>query len=228
VVAVSLKNPWIQDSVEIYVDPGNAKNGSYRYDDTQIRISADNAVSFGTGDETFQRNRVQSATTRVDGGYVVEAAISLLEYGGEGTFHGLDFQVNDAANGARSSIRNWADPTGLGYQSTARWGVGQLMAPVDPRAESTVTGVPDPVVAKANKKLKYTVTVTAAERPTGELTVYDGTTVIATATLDGSDRGTVTIHLPRLSSGLHHLSVEYSGSELVQGALSAPVTVTIL
>lgn len=128
-VDVSGSDPWIQDSVEIYVDPGNAKNGSYRYDDTQIRISAENSVSFGTGDEAFQRARVISATRLVDGGYVVEAAISLLEYGGEGTFHGVDFQVNDAAAGARSSIRNWADPSGAGYQSTARWGVARLVGP---------------------------------------------------------------------------------------------------
>ncbi|WP_395243928.1 endo-1,4-beta-xylanase [Agromyces sp. MMS24-K17] len=127
VVDVSGSDPWIQDSIEVYVDPGNAKNGSYRYDDTQIRISAANAVSFGTGDEAFQRARVQSATATVDGGYVVEAAISLLEYGGEGTFHGLDFQVNDASNGQRTAIRNWADPTGAGYQSTAHWGVGRLV-----------------------------------------------------------------------------------------------------
>src|SRR5690606_23314179 len=51
VVDVSGSDPWTQDSVEIYVDAGNAKNGPYRYDDTQIRINADNAVSFGTGDE---------------------------------------------------------------------------------------------------------------------------------------------------------------------------------
>lgn len=130
VVDVSGSDPWVQDSVELYVDAGNAKNGSYRYDDTQIRINADNAVSFGTGDETFQRNRVQSSATRVEGGYVVEAAISLLEYGGPGTFHGLDFQVNDATDGTRTAIRNWADPTGAGYQSTARWGVGQLLPEV--------------------------------------------------------------------------------------------------
>ncbi|KQZ85903.1 hypothetical protein ASD56_06380 [Microbacterium sp. Root166] len=130
VVDVSGSDPWIQDSVEIYVDPGNAKNGSYRYDDSQIRISSANVVSFGTGDEAFQRARVQSATALVDGGYVVEAAISLLEYGGADTFHGLDFQVNDAAEGQRTSIRNWADPTGAGYQSTARWGVGRLLPEV--------------------------------------------------------------------------------------------------
>lgn len=129
VVDVSGSDPWIQDSVEIYVDAGNAKNGPYRYDDTQIRISAENVVSFGAGgDEAFQRARVESATALVDGGYVVEASISLLDSSGLGTVHGLDFQVNDASDGARSSIRNWADPSGAGFQSTARWGVGQLVA----------------------------------------------------------------------------------------------------
>jgi endo-1,4-beta-xylanase len=128
VVDVSGSDPWIQDSVEIYVDGGNAKNGGYRADDTQIRVSARNAVSFGTGDEAAQRARLVSATTTTDGGYRVEAAIDLLSYGGAGTFHGLDFQVNDASDGARTAVRNWADPTGAGYQSTARWGVGQLVA----------------------------------------------------------------------------------------------------
>jgi len=131
VIDVSGSDPWIQDSVEIYVDGGNFKNGAYRYDDTQIRINAENVVSFGTGDETFQANRVDSATSPIDGGYAVEAAISLLEYGGEGTFHGIDVQVNDATAGARDAIRNWADPTGAGYQSTARWGVAQLVAGED-------------------------------------------------------------------------------------------------
>ncbi len=119
-------DPWIQDSVEFYVDAGNVKNGSYRADDTQIRINYKNVTSFGTGDEAAQKARLVSATKVVDGGYVVEASISLLEAGGLGTFQGLDFQVNDASAGARTGIRNWADPTGNGYQSNARWGVGRL------------------------------------------------------------------------------------------------------
>ena len=123
-------DPWTQDSVEIYMDAGNSKNGSYRPDDMQIRINADNVVSFGTGDEATQAARLTSATALVDGGYVVEAAINLLDYGGAGTFQGLDFQVNDATDGDRTSITNWADPSGLGYQSTAHWGVGGLVAAV--------------------------------------------------------------------------------------------------
>ncbi len=125
-------DPWTQDSVEIFVDAGNVKNGPYRYDDTQVRINYLNATSFGTGDEGFQANRVRSATKVVSGGYLVEASISLLEEGGLGTFHGLDFQVNDATNGARTAVKAWADPTGLGYQTTARWGVAQLVVTPPP------------------------------------------------------------------------------------------------
>ncbi|WP_423465346.1 endo-1,4-beta-xylanase [Promicromonospora sp. MS192] len=129
VVDVSGSDPWVQDSVELYVDGGNAKNGGYRADDTQIRVSAAGAVSFGTGDEAAQRARVESAATATDGGYRVEVSVDLLSYGGAGTFHGLDFQVNDATAGTRTAVRNWADPTGAGYQSTARWGVGLLAGP---------------------------------------------------------------------------------------------------
>ncbi|MEE6261690.1 endo-1,4-beta-xylanase [Plantactinospora sonchi] len=138
VVDVSGSDPWTQDSVEIYVDAGNAKNGPYRYDDTQIRINADNVVSFGTGDEAFQAGRLTSAAVRTGTGYTVEAAISLLEYGGQDTFHGLDFQVNDASGGARTAIRNWADPVGTGYQTTARWGVGRLVGPAEGNVDLVV------------------------------------------------------------------------------------------
>ncbi|MFY1668985.1 endo-1,4-beta-xylanase [Plantactinospora sp. WMMB334] len=141
VVDVSGSDPWTRDSVEIYVDGGNAKNGPYRYDDTQIRINAENGVSFGTGDEAFQRGRLTSAAVRTDTGYTVEAAISLLEYGGLGTFHGLDFQVNDATGGTRTAIRNWADQLGTGYQTTSRWGVGRLVGPADGNVDITVENV---------------------------------------------------------------------------------------
>ncbi|WP_309135035.1 endo-1,4-beta-xylanase, partial [Cellulomonas sp.] len=128
VVDLSGSDPWIKDSVEIYVDAGNAKNTSYRYEDMQIRINADNGVTFGAGgDQGYQDGRVTSATTRTATGYRVEVAIGLDDRGGLGTFHGLDFQVNDAAQGQRAGIRNWADPSGQGYQTPARWGVGRLV-----------------------------------------------------------------------------------------------------
>ncbi|MCQ4965669.1 hypothetical protein NE652_12070, partial [Bifidobacterium pseudocatenulatum] len=45
-----------------------------------------------------------------------------------GTFERVDFQINDAKNGARIGNRNWADPTGAGYQTASHSGVLLLLA----------------------------------------------------------------------------------------------------
>ncbi len=124
-------DPWTKDSVEIYLDSGNFKNGSYRYDDLQLRVDADNGVTIGAVDENFQLPRLQTATARTTTGYLVEVSIDLLGGAGPQTVHGLDFQVNDGFEGNRVSIRNWADPSGQGYLSTSRWGVGQLVSAPD-------------------------------------------------------------------------------------------------
>ncbi len=131
-------DPWTKDSVEIYVDSGNFKNGSYRYDDLQLRVNADNGVTIGAVDENFQLPRLQTATARTSTGYLVEVSIDLLGGAGPETVHGLDFQVNDGFEGDRVSIRNWADPSGQGYLSTSRWGVGQLVAAPDAAPELVI------------------------------------------------------------------------------------------
>lgn len=128
-IDVSSSDAYQQDSVELFFDPGNAKNGAYRAEDAQMRINVNNVHSFGTGDAAEQEARLRSATSLTDTGYLVEAAVTLLGHGGLGTFHGLDFQINDGTDGERTSVRSWAEPTGTGYQTTARWGVGQLVVP---------------------------------------------------------------------------------------------------
>ena len=131
-IDVSSSNAYEQDSVELFVDPGNAKKGTYRAIDTQMRINANNLHTFGTGDVAEQEARLRSATKLTDTGYIIEAAITLEGEGGLGTFQGLDFQVNDGTAGARTSVHSWAEPTGTGYQTTARWGVAQLVASTVP------------------------------------------------------------------------------------------------
>ena len=135
-------NPWEKDSVEVYIDRGNTKSGQYTNDIQQIRVSADGAeLSFGSGaSEDVQKSMVQTAGKLVDGGYVVEMAIN-LGTAEAGTFEGVDFQINDAKNGARIGIRNWADPTGAGYQTASHWGVLRLLA--DP-SETETPGGEDP------------------------------------------------------------------------------------
>ncbi|WP_203136046.1 endo-1,4-beta-xylanase [Microbacterium sp. JZ31] len=233
-IDVTGADPWIQDSVEIYVDPGNAKNGAYRYDDTQIRISAANAVSFGTGDEAYQQARVTSRTSTVEGGYVVEAAISLLEYGGEGTFHGLDFQVNDATDGARTGIRNWADPTGRGYQSTGHWGVGQLVAAPEPTPVDTTLAV-----ANATARYGTEATLSAKVAPagaTGTVSFRLGEKVLCTAEVEAGVAtcranapvpGTYTVKAAYAGDAGHNASSAAFTLSVAKGALTEAPTPTI-
>jgi endo-1,4-beta-xylanase len=226
VIDSSGSDPWIQDSVEIYVDGGNAKNGTYRADDTQIRIGANGAVSFGTGDEAAQRARVVSAVALSDGGYRVEAAIDLLSYGGLGTFQGLDFQVNDASEGARTSISNWADPTGAGYQSTAHWGVGELVEgkdagptpPTPPVDAMTVT------LGKTTVTAGGQLTVSVSHATPGasiEVWLHSEPVLLARGTVSSTGTYTPTVTIPAsTAAGAHTITVVTAAGEA-----SAPLTV---
>jgi endo-1,4-beta-xylanase len=98
-----------------------------------------NVHSFGSGDAAAQEARLRSATKLTATGYVVEAAVTLLGHGGLDSFQGLDFQVNDGTGGVRTAVHSWAEPTGTGYQTTARWGVGQLVGSAVPAWSSTRT-----------------------------------------------------------------------------------------
>ncbi len=184
-------DPWIQDSLEIFVDTGNLKNGPYLYETSQLRISYLNAVSFGTGDEGYQDGRLESATRVVDGGYVVEASIDLgSEASGAGTFHGLDFQVNDATAGVRTAVKGWADPTGLGYQSSERWGVVELLETVDPGPGPDPEPQPDPQVSVEDR------TVRAGQRLDVVLSGFaPGSTVELTLERIRGERVAVTVDL---------------------------------
>ncbi|HET9345402.1 MAG TPA: endo-1,4-beta-xylanase [Candidatus Limnocylindrales bacterium] len=228
-------DPWVEDSFEIYVDAGNVKNGSYRFDDTQIRINFNNVTSFGTGDEAFQDARLTSATQIVADGYVVEASISLLEAGGVGTFHGLDLQVNDATAGVRTSIRNWADPTGLGYQSTSRWGVGRLVP----------AGVPTTIDYAGSRRVQigkpptFGVVLSAPEascvggRPLAfsldrdPVTGGPGPIELGEATTNDDGRAKLTVGSTGWSAGSYLLTVASAGNDLCAGSsTSVEITVT--
>ena len=149
---------YLEDSVEFFVDPANAKSGPFNPVDGHYRVNFDNEQSFG-GDPSVIGDNLESATTITETGYIVEASIQLTEpeavalaaAAEDGPFIGVEFQVNDATPGstARTSVRSWSDPTGRSYQDTSRWGVGQLVdtldveVPVDP-ADPVVPGDEDP------------------------------------------------------------------------------------
>ena len=66
-------DPWEQDSVEIFIDENNNKTGFYELDDAQSRVNFVNEQSFGTGASAVN---FKTATKEIDGGYIIEAAIS--------------------------------------------------------------------------------------------------------------------------------------------------------
>lgn len=159
-------NAWEQDSVEIFLDPVNAKSGPYNPADGQYRINYLNAVSV-SGDLAVIGDRLTSATAVADGGYVVEASISLGRPVTPGDLAGLDFQVNDGTAGVRGSVRTWSDPTGRSYQNTSRWGVAQLLAPVAPEpAAPVVTSQPVSVTGALGSEVTLTATASGYPEPT--------------------------------------------------------------
>jgi endo-1,4-beta-xylanase len=125
----SSANTFEQDSVELFVDPGNFKNTGFRDQDGQYRISFSNKQTISGNFNAFAiANNLHSATRVVPGGYLVEASIDLPTiHPAPGTLIGFDLQVNDATAGARTAARTWRDPTGLSFINTSRWGVAKLV-----------------------------------------------------------------------------------------------------
>ncbi|MCH7230974.1 endo-1,4-beta-xylanase [Glycomyces sp. L485] len=114
---------WAHDSVELFVNPGNTKSGAYGPLDGQYRVSFSGTESLNTGTAA---GALTSAAATTATGYLVEMAVALPEGFGTGSMLGLDAQVNDAADGARTGVTTWHDPTGDSWQNTSRWGVAML------------------------------------------------------------------------------------------------------
>jgi endo-1,4-beta-xylanase len=132
-------NPWEQDSVEIFVDPDNAKNGPFLPADGQYRINFENDQSV-SGDLDVIGENLTSAAAVTGDGYLIEASIALTTPPSVGSFIGLELQVNDGTDGVRTAVHTWHDPTGQSFQNTTRWGVARLVeAPLV--CDQTVDGV---------------------------------------------------------------------------------------
>ncbi|AZS36615.1 Endonuclease YhcR [Microbacterium lemovicicum] len=89
--------------------------------------------------------------------------------------------------------------------------------PVVETSPTVTIGYPGKLLVRAGSSLPYTVLVFASgETPTGEVTVYDGSKVVATAVLTEADRGRVKVTVKGLSRGLHLLSATYGGSDTLE------------
>ncbi|SDX35317.1 endo-1,4-beta-xylanase [Paenibacillus sp. CF384] len=114
-------NKYEQDSVEIFVDPNNAKTSFYQEDDGQYRVNFDNETSFNPSSLAAG---FESATKVSGTNYTVEVKIPLTAISpADGKKLGFDVQINDAKDGSRQSVTAWNDTTGNGYMDTSVYGV---------------------------------------------------------------------------------------------------------
>ena len=174
VLSKSSANAYEQDTVEVFFDENNHKTDYYETDDLQARVNYDNEKTITDGLST---DRFVSATAKTDKGYLVEMAIPFgIAPFKNGQVLGFDVQVNDdgTGDGKRTAISNWNDLTGMGYTSTAGYGV------------LTLTG-------------GSSETTTSATTTTGTstTTTTTATTVTTTSTLENVNYGDVNLPMKK-------------------------------
>jgi endo-1,4-beta-xylanase len=110
-----------QDSVEVFLDEGNHKKGTYEADDGQYRLNFNNVLSIDHGGVT-----PVTRTMITDGGFTAEFAIPLSSVGEAGKVMGFDLRYNNIdSNGNRKLINFW-DTSDTGWQDTAVFGLIKL------------------------------------------------------------------------------------------------------
>lgn len=192
-----------QDSLEVFIDEDNGKTASYGEDDKQYRINYDNEQSFN-GKKCLAEN-VKSATKKIDGGYVVEAAFKWTDIRpANGTKIGLDLQINDAKGGKRTGTLSWYDETGMGWSGSNVYGTVELTgktgsngggSSVNPGTSDTKPDVkPDGKQDTTVETSKVEITVSGDKKAEASVTITkdaQGNVTGANATVSGS-KGTLT------------------------------------
>ena len=94
------------------------------------------------------------------------------------------------------------------------------------KLSSSVTASPSSKFVSDSAPLVYTVAVDGRGLvPTGEVVVYDGRRVIASATITAADNGRIALTLPPLARGLHSLTATFSGNDQLTSSTSRPTIV---
>jgi endo-1,4-beta-xylanase len=132
VLSATNAQPYLQDSVELFVDENNHKTNLYESDDAQIRFSYLNQITTGG---TLLRDQLQSVTKTVYGannevlGYRVEAAVKWnMVVPQAGHVLGFDVQINDDPGiGTRNSVAKWNNLTDAGWMDTSGFGLVRLV-----------------------------------------------------------------------------------------------------
>jgi enterochelin esterase-like enzyme len=129
----SAVNVYDRDSVEIFLDENHDRTVNYGTDDLHFRVGHDNKQSADNGD----LRRFYTKTAVVDGGYIVEARVSLVNKPVNDTVLGIDFSVNDGRGGSKIAQLTVFDKNNEAYKDTSKFGAILLTG----RAQGAVSGL---------------------------------------------------------------------------------------
>lgn len=117
-LSVQSGNPYMQDSLEIFLDENNDKTKDYNVDDLQFRVNYENTQSVDVGNP----ERFYTATQKTEDGYIIEARIALKYPPANDKVLGIELQINDAIGANRVGTINVFDSTGSAWKDTGKFG----------------------------------------------------------------------------------------------------------
>lgn len=117
-LSVQSGTPYMQDSLEIFLDENNNKTQEYGVDDLHFRVNYTNSQSADNGNA----ERFYTSTRKVKGGYVIEARVALKTKPANKKVLGIELQINDAKGTNRTGTINVFDSTGSAWNDTSKFG----------------------------------------------------------------------------------------------------------
>ncbi|MCW8966567.1 MAG: glycoside hydrolase, partial [Candidatus Pacearchaeota archaeon] len=117
-MSVQSVNPYMQDSLEIFLDEYNDKTQDYSIDDLHFRVNYENTQSVDVGN----KERFYTATQKMADGYIIEARIAFKYEPENNKVLGIELQINDAIGANRAGTINVFDSTGSAWNDTSKFG----------------------------------------------------------------------------------------------------------
>ena len=132
-LSVQSGTPYMQDSLEVFLDEKNNKTQEYGVDDLHFRVNYENVQTADNGN----KDRFYTSAKKVKGGYVIEARIALNDKPANKKVLGIELQINDAKGTNRVGTINVFDSTGTAWNDTGKFGEIYLTG----KAKGAVSGL---------------------------------------------------------------------------------------
>lgn len=199
-----------------------------------VGIANSNAISALPGEAPVNTAAPTISGTRTVGSYLSASAGSwdgYFSYGYQWLRNGYpisgatgpSYRLVTSDAGRAISVQVTASKTG--YQPGVATSVAVRISKLTSRTSASLV---DGKIRRTQRgQVRVAVTVPGIARPTGTISIFDGTRKIKGVTLSKTMRGRLTVTLPRLGRGKHPISARYSGTATTAASRSGRVTLTV-